>query len=309
MPYRALARGIRRRDRLKPNPGVSRIGLLALICLLISSCASESVDERIASVERQIDKLAITRDSAVNDLITRCMKEQGFSDFVQKQAESWTEPPLTTPDGSVAEGLQRAEIHGFGIASGHLSRFESSDVPAWVSGEPNNSQVETESPEETEALWSLATMDGETIHGGCNEWANMEWESTHPEWNAATEFRRELASYMEEADGDPRIRSLDQAFVGCMRKEGYQLAEPEDALRLVRERIEAIPQEVAQDQSAYVEELRQIRRFEVELATAAWHCDNGSQAEAREAGYEGVYQEYRERFARENPDLFAPFDG
>lgn len=287
-----------------PLQRVRVVGCLLTPLLLLGGCSSGSRDVGISEVEERIADLAVSRGTQVDDLTTLCMKAQGFSDFVVQPSGGWQEPPLTGPDGEEVEGYERAELHGFGIASGYLYIYEHPDAPGSLTGKDGTDVVE-EDEDLLMALWSIASMGDEYIEGGCYAWANREWETQNPDWAAGQAFATELASYIEEAEDDPRLIELDSALSLCMREEGYSIQRASDLSKLVRQQIEDIPPGI--EEPDYVAELERIREYEIGLATAAWRCSQTVDTPTRGEVYDDVHEEYRQRFLDDHPELLEPF--
>lgn len=141
----------------------------------------------------------------------------GFRGLRRGACAAWVEPELTTPEGEVAEGFEKVEQHGFGIASGYLAIYENEDVPAGIFG---TEETVEEDPEVLAALWSRAEMDGEMFRGGCNGWGESAWSELHPEWTAGTEFQETLGEYLIRAEQAPEVVELDDEMTLCIRDAG-----------------------------------------------------------------------------------------
>ncbi|HLF43068.1 MAG TPA: hypothetical protein VJA46_06020 [Acidimicrobiia bacterium] len=276
------------------------------VAVLVVACGgSANPDEIIEQVDEAMAGLAQARGPEVNDLITQCMRAQGFTGYLATAAESWQEPPLTTPSGEIAEGYERVEYHGFGIASGYLSIYENEDVPDWVRG--GETPAADEDPAEQAALWSTVEIDGEIVQGGCTAWANGEWEGAHPEWAAGQEFQAGLRDFLELAERDPQVAALNDELAACIRSEGYtSVQNPDDVYGLVRTQIESINPDSTERE--YVAAMEDIRQYEIGLAKSVWECSERLRLEERRSELASVFQEYRSRFVAENQDLVETLD-
>jgi hypothetical protein len=277
------------------------------VLVLVSSCAGERAPEAaLERAEEQIHQLLASRPTEINDLITRCMIAQGYSDFVMRPPEVWEQPPLPGPDGRPLDpsSLEFAEMYGFGIASTVLYIYEH-DVPADIF-EPDDPTEAEEDEEYLFALWSEVEVDGELVAGGCNGWADQEWQRLHPKWAAVEPLTETLAEYLGEADRDPRILAYEDQLVVCLRSEGFDVSQKSDVTDSIHEMVSAVDGSAGIDQ--YVAELQEIRDYEIELATASRRCADTIYDENAAGTYEQVRLDYEQKFVEEHPELLEPFE-
>jgi hypothetical protein len=204
----------------------------------------------------------------VEELVRQCMAAEGF-DYI----------PMDPPDmGAMpGEGLTQrefAERYGYGMST----FFEESMEEAEEFVDPNADQVETMTDEQRraweEALYGppseqpqVAEGEDETVvfegfGGGCQgEAAEAVYGG---EQDAFTDLFR---NYQEALEADPRWREAAESWRECMAAEGYDFAEPEDAIEAVNERAEELYQSVDPFPGLTEEEIAALSPEELEATT------------------------------------------
>ncbi len=286
----------------------TKIATVALLTVVVASGCAAPVNNPLENVDLRMEQLQARQPAEVNDLTTQCMIAQGYNEFVLRPPQVWEQPPLVGVDGEALEfgTLEFAETHGFGIVSNMLYIYEN-DVPPELSGVVE-SGPEEEDPELLFALWSEVQVDGLTYAGGCYGWANQAWEQRNPEWAAIESFGEELSRYLDEADIDPRIIAIEDAFVTCMRGQGFaEIEQKSDLQTIVRAKVEAaVEQGTSQEQ--YIANLERIRDYEIELAVATWGCTQEVYTAQNIRMYEQVRAQYEAQFVADHPELLEPFE-
>ncbi|GBE24478.1 hypothetical protein BMS3Bbin02_00750 [bacterium BMS3Bbin02] len=286
----------------------TRLATVALLTVVVAGGCAAPVNNPLEDVNLRMEQLQALQPAQVNDLTTQCMIAQGYNEYVMRPPQVWEQPPLLGVDGEPLEfgTLEFAETHGFGIVSNMLYIYEN-DVPPELR-EVVEPGPEDEDPELLFALWSEVQVDGLTYAGGCYGWANQTWEQRNPEWAAIEPFGEELSRYLDEADIDPRVVAIEDAFVTCMRGQGFSEIERKSDLQAsVTAMVEAaVEQGTTQEQQ--IASLERIREYEIELAIATWRCTQEVYTAQNIRMYEQVRAQYEAQFVADHPELLEPFE-
>lgn len=228
--------------------------LVTILGIIMSACggstapvdATQSLEDALGYSDPEgLQRVLRQRQSEVQDLVTTCMTEQGFTYIPYVPAEI----DLSAQSTSGLSEEEYAATSGYGIATTVDELFQSDLFNP--DADPNTAITEAMSVEER-AEYNLVLFGSETAAddavsgvrlgggaiGGCAGDAQKAIYGEGGPFQLFGDFGEAIEELQDRIDADPRIIDINVQWSECMAEQGWSYASPQGAERAAEQRIQ-----------------------------------------------------------------------
>jgi hypothetical protein len=289
--------------------GVSVFALSAVVLVLAGCGGSGESDETPAGgasagpLERYFEDVVdgledeagvAAEQQQVEEVVARCMAEQGFEYQPVDQSQAVTETDVTTED---PEKFAAESGYGFSVPVGP-SEEELAETDTWV--DPNQEYVEAMSESEQAAYYEALYGEMASVEydedaempeydpskAGCQGAAEIEVRGDQNAIYESAEFvafGEAVTQLEEDVAADPRLKEADAAWSECMADAGFSgYATPQEAMDDMMERSNALWQD-AGDEGPSAEQQSAAQELERSTAVADYDCKQEVEYDERQS--------------------------